>query len=194
MTKTVLLSLIAGFVVMGCNNIATTTDSRNIEDSVYLRKGDSIATLVQGVLLKNVANATQQHGIKGAVTFCNEKALYLTDSAGGEYSVQRLSDNNRNPGNGIKSASDSAAWRHLKAILKDSTVLQKHFVREVDNDIFYYKAITIAMPACLNCHGSKEKDILPETLLAINEKYPLDKATGYGMGDFRGMWKIKMND
>jgi hypothetical protein len=56
--------------------------------------------------------------------------------------------------------------------------------------IVYYKPIRIAMPACLKCHGSAEKDIDPKTLAIIRQKYPDDLATNYKEGDLRGLWKI----
>jgi len=63
---------------------------------------------------------------------------------------------------------------------------------QAGNSITYYKAIIIAMPTCLKCHGETQTDISPEVLAVINQKYPADKATGYHAGELRGLWKIKM--
>jgi len=190
--KKIMISILA-LVWFSCQPAQKKT-AANIDEPALLQKGDSIAGLVQGVLVSNVMRAVQESGTAGAVDFCNEKALYLTDSAGGNYSVQRLSDKNRNPSNAVTSATDNTAWLKLTTLMRDSLVKQKHFIAHDDNGVYYYKAIIIGMPACLNCHGNKEKDIPPETLLAIHEKYPGDKATGYAMGMLRGMWKIKMSE
>lgn len=49
------------------------------------------------------------------------------------------------------------------------------------------------MAACLKCHGNKTSDISVETLQSIEINYPQDLATGYAVGDLRGMWKIELN-
>lgn len=154
-------------------------------------KGDSIATIAQNILLVHVAKAIQHHGTAGAVDFCNERAIPLTDSVSQTTAshIQRLSNRNRNPLNAIRTPQDSMAWKQLN----DSQHPKKELIINQNGTSFYYKPIKLGMPVCLECHGSKEKDISPETLHAILEKYPLDKATGYKQGELRGMWKIKLN-
>lgn len=180
-------------LVSACSNA---TSPAATDDNIYLNKGDSIATVAQGTLLLNVMEAVKAGGIVNAVDFCSVKAMPLTDSLSGITNsiIQRLSDKNRNPANAIQSDEDNLAWKKLQEMIPDSLVSKKHFVSRHNNNVYYYKAITIAMPACLNCHGSKESDISPQALRVINAKYPADKATGYAMGALRGMWKIKMNE
>lgn len=60
----------------------------------------------------------------------------------------------------------------------------------VEENMIYYKPILTAMPACLQCHGNEEQ-IEPETWKKIQALYPEDKATGYGLNELRGMWKIE---
>ena len=50
--------------------------------------------------------------------------------------------------------------------------------------------IVLGNPLCLQCHGTPGKDIAPETLAAIQKLYPDDKATGFKLGDLRGLWRI----
>ncbi len=45
-------------------------------------------------------------------------------------------------------------------------------------------------PLCLQCHGTPNQDIAPETLAAIQKLYPGDKATGFKLGDLRGLWRV----
>ena len=45
-------------------------------------------------------------------------------------------------------------------------------------------------PPCLQCHGTPNQDIAPETLAAIQKLYPDDKATGFKLGDLRGLWRV----
>jgi hypothetical protein len=100
--------------------------------------------------------------------------------------IQRLSDKNRNPDNAIQTQMDSLAWAQIKA--EKTGFIRQH----KSGAIYYYKPIAIAMPTCIKCHGNNA-DIPESTQKIITEKYPNDKATGYAMGDIRGMWKIKIN-
>ncbi|MFT4016878.1 MAG: DUF3365 domain-containing protein [Agriterribacter sp.] len=185
----------AVFLTAACHNTDTTVADNN--DKLYLHKGDSITSLAQRILVSNVMQAIQTKGVAGAVSFCNERAMPITDSVAMAVhaGIERLSDKNRNPANAIQTPGDSLAWQKLKAIITDTLATKKHFVlQHSDGNIYYYKAITIAMPACLNCHGSKDAGIAPDALAAINQKYPADKATGYKMDELRGMWKTKMSN
>ncbi|HRD57338.1 MAG TPA: DUF3365 domain-containing protein [Ferruginibacter sp.] len=157
------------------------------EQSTLKALGDSIATAAQNVLLNNVATAIQKAGTEYAVEFCNVNAVPLTDSVAlvHQVTVQRLSDKSRNKHNAIQTSFDSIAWNKIKQS-KTSFVTQN-----LNAEVYFYKPITIAMPTCIKCHGSKS-DIEENTLKLIAKKYPLDKAIGYSLGDLRGMWKIKI--
>lgn len=161
----------------------------------YLAEGDSISSHAQKILLANVSRALEERGAPGAVEFCNEKAVFLTDSASNIYEkkIQRLTDKNRNPNNFLASFTDHEAWQHLSKMMEDKEILLKHVVEQEGNNVYYYKAIPLGMPTCLSCHGTLDGDITSETHQMIQSKYPTDKATGYKMGDLRGMWKIKLN-
>lgn len=184
------------FLLLAClyscqNNTKVLSQS---EKERYLIKGDSIATHTQKMLLANVAQAMQEKGASGAVEFCNERAIPLTDSASILFSshIQRMSDKNRNPHNSINSKIDQEAWQEIKSMIKEDKQSKKETLKQEGDTIYYYKAITIGMPTCLACHGEKNKDIAIETLQKIDNKYPNDKATGYQMGDLRGLWKIQL--
>lgn len=182
----------AAVFLLSCSGNGDTMSEAGKQE--YLRNGDSIVTEVQRLLLENVSRAVQEQGFPGAVEFCSEKAMMLTDvsSQGGGIVVQRLSDRNRNPENALRSPEDSLAWMRMADILKDTLYPVKHFVTGgAGKETYYYKAITISMPTCLKCHGDTERDISRETLLAIGAIYPSDKATGYQAGEWRGIWKVR---
>ncbi len=159
------------------------------EKGEWLSLGDSISMKAQNVLLQNVAAAIQKGGTDYAVDFCNINAVSITDSVADKLKVhiQRLSNKNRNTANAIETQMDSLAWQKIQL---DKTPFVE---RSKAGDIFYYKPISIGMPTCVKCHGSKT-DISESTQKIIAQKYPNDKATGYKMGDLRGMWKIKMEE
>lgn len=191
--RKVLIFGIISIVVLSCqtNNKKLTVS----EQQDYLSKGDSIATQAQQVLMKNVSTAIQEKGVAGAVDFCNINAMPLTDSLStlNAVNIQRISEKNRNPNNAIVSELDKSALEQIKIMLKDTSISTKHLIVQESGNVYYYKAIPLGMPTCISCHGNTTTDITPETLKVIQTKYPTDKATGYQLGELRGLWKIKMN-
>jgi hypothetical protein len=157
-----------------------------IDTLFFMQRGDSIATSMQEVLLKNVMQATKAGGPAYAVSFCNERAIPLTDSLSERYNcrIQRISDKYRNQANKPNETD--------KAVLLQMSTSNpvKPLLLSENGERIYYKPIKIAQPACLNCHGNEGKEIAITTMEAIMKKYPDDLATGYKEGDFRGMWKI----
>jgi len=150
--------------------------------------GDSIAMLAQGTLLKNVTHAMQEGGPVHAIAFCNTEAGFLTDSVGAAagYVIQRITDKPRNPGNQL-SEEEKALFDKIKTDIAQGTA-QPHYLLE-DGAVFY-KPIVLGMPTCLKCHGSPGVDVEPATLSKLAELYPEDRATGYSLGELRGLWKI----
>lgn len=59
-----------------------------------------------------------------------------------------------------------------------------------EGSVHFYAPILLAAPVCLQCHGRPEKDIAPATMAAIKKLYPEDKATGFQLGDLRGLWRV----
>ena len=150
-------------------------------------KADSITNVSQQVLLQNVAAAISKGGTEYAIDFCNVKAMPITDSMAHQFqtSIQRISDKNRNPNNGLQTKIDHAVFEEFK----DNPQLKDSLVSE-GNHYVYYKRINLAMSTCLKCHGTTTTDITPNTMKKINEHYPNDKATGYQLNEFRGLWKL----
>lgn len=149
---------------------------------------DSIATVSQKELLKNVSAAIQKGGTVHAVGFCNIMAIPITDSLSESHqvSISRITDRTRNPNNGLKTENDKSVFNSFK----ENNDLVDSLLTE-NNKIVYYKRINTAMPACIKCHGNPEKDIEPATLTKIRTLYPDDQATGYSMNELRGLWRIE---
>lgn len=180
--------LFATLFITSCNpkQLPGRDDKNKVDTLAFIQRGDSISAAVQQVLLANVMQATKTGGPVFAVAFCNVHAMPLTDSLSKKYNclIQRISDKYRNPGN-KPSGFDKGMILKMSSLPSAEPVLISEKGKTV-----YYKPIRVAIPACLNCHGTEGKDISAKTLEAIRQKYPGDLATGYKEGDFRGMWKI----
>lgn len=155
-----------------------------------LAKGKEMASIAKGELGKNLMNAIQQHGTENAITFCHEKAIPLTDSMAHvlKASLKRVSDQPRNPIN-TANASETKIIANFKKLLAEKKL--KPFSSETKTTFTgYYPIETGKM--CLQCHGNKNKDILPAVRKKIEQLYPKDLATGYSENQIRGMWVIEI--
>jgi cytochrome c551/c552 len=154
--------------------------------------GRNIANGAKAQLGKNLLAAIKQRGTTGAVTFCNTRAITLTDSMANVYhaSVKRVSDRNRNPDNKANASETEYIEQQKKRLLNGEKTTPKLF-EDGDKMKGYYTIETNKM--CLQCHGRKDNDITSETYAEIARLYPEDKATGYAENEVRGIWVITMN-
>lgn len=158
----------------------------------YEELGREYAMGTKAVLGKNLMGAIKARGTANAVEFCNTRAYPLTDSMAQHYNVRikRVSDKPRNPSNAANN--DELAFIN---VLHERIAIGEELgskVSEFDGKMVgYYPIETNAM--CLQCHGTPEKDIEKLTQSKIKEKYPNDKATGYGVNQIRGIWVVEMD-
>lgn len=150
-----------------------------------LNKGNEVASALLQKLGSELKGKMQSSGPMGALDFCSQNALILTEEVAknSQTSIKRISINNRNP---LNKANDNETtllteWSKLS---KNGQPLPSHSIVNLsENSSIYYKPIIINNETCLKCHGNVESDLAK----AIAVAYPEDKATGYKMGDLRGM-------
>lgn len=164
-------------------------DLHSAED--YLNEGQKLAMATKSVLGKNLLNSIQNSGPEGALAFCNERAIPLTDSMAQvfEASIKRVSDKNRNPTN-LANKEELDYIQKAKLELANAGSIKPSIYQQGNQWIGYYPILTNDM--CLKCHGSMDSDIDSKTLSVINERYPMDKAIGYKSNELRGIWVIEM--
>ena len=135
--------------------------------------------------------AINEKGAEGALAFCNEKAYPLTDSMAQvlKASIKRVSDKPRNKNN-LANGNEAAHIKVFKETLSKGEQ-PKPVVMEINGKMVGHYAI-ITNKMCLQCHGTINKEILPQTYSRIKTLYPGDKATGYAENQVRGLWVIEM--
>jgi hypothetical protein len=181
--------------LVSCNTSSveeTATVEERIENYAELIKsGRTISMAAQMELLKNVSAAMEQGGPTHAIGFCNVHALPLTDSLSNTHGakISRISDKNRNAQNALSTELEKQLWQYYQS--NWATAKQADTVVASQGKTIYYKPISIAMPACLKCHGEPTVDIAENTIALIDSLYPNDKAKHYKLDDFRGLWKIE---
>ena len=196
--KTSLLTII--FLILlsafACNNQEPTPNLTKIEQekpkqtASYAELGFQYAMATKGILGKNLLEAINEKGSAEALSFCNTKAIHLTDSMAQVQGVKikRVSDLERNPDN--KANTEELAYIiATKAKIKAGEEPSPMAVELADKVLAYYPILTNTM--CLQCHGSKE-NIHVATKAKLNALYPNDKAIGYGEDELRGIWVVEM--
>lgn len=159
-------------------------------DDKMIAKGSEVSAALLQKLGGELKSKMQTDGPLGALRFCSQNALALTDQVSRETgtSIRRLSLKNRNP---VNDASNEAyaLLKKWEQMAQNAQALPEYELKKLsENQSIYYKPIVINNEACLKCHG----EIGADTPLgkAITAAYPEDKATGYKMGELRGVIEI----
>jgi len=154
--------------------------------------GSESATALAGGLIQRLTGALQEGGAKHAVSFCSQEALSLTatieQGLADGIQLKRTSLKYRNPANAPDEL-ETAAIEYFEDALANRHELPPHYVQRASpNDFRYYRPLMVN-DMCLQCHGTLET-IAPEVLQAITTLYPSDLATGYTVGELRGLIRV----
>lgn len=136
-------------------------------------------------LKKELMGALKQ-GLKespaGAVDICHAQAPGIPESAAPEgVELGRTSHKLRNPDNAPTDWQRELVryYRHHDDRSPKS--------RQLDNGRVAYAEPIEVKPLCMTCHGPREQ-IPEEVRIKLDAKYPEDEATGFQVGDFRGIF------
>jgi len=133
--------------------------------------------------------ALQRGGAEEAVAFCTLQGLPLLDSLEDAHGVRfkRAAVRYRNPENRANAQEEERIIRY-EAALAEGRSLEPEVVREPDGSTRFFAPILLA-PHCAQCHG---KEIEPGLMAAIRARYPEDRATGFDVGQVRGLWSLTL--
>ena len=195
MRKLLFIATLA-FLVSSCNknqSEATKEIQYTSEElATYREDGLKLAMATKATLGKNLQTAIKTEGTEHALDFCNIKAIPLTDSMSVELnaSISRVSDQPRNPDNRANEKEEEII-NSIKTKLANGEEPKPFMVTSGNKVIGYYPIITNEL--CMQCHGGENAEIKDATLAKIQALYPTDEATGYGIGQIRGLFKIEMD-
>ncbi len=134
--------------------------------------------------------AIETGGTASAIAVCSERAPGVLSEVAAEtgFTITRISDKPRNPDHAAV-GSDLAAIDYFRKGLTGDGPNDPQVASHPDGSKTVRLPIVIGLPLCLQCHGS-DAEIAPQTRAAIVAAYPDDQATGYQLGDLRGIWRI----
>ena len=161
--------------------------------AALMEKGKRISSNLSGALQAKLSSEIQENGITEAIKYCSVNALPLTDSISKaeQVKISRISHRNRNPLNAANSEEIELIKKYVLEM--ETGVALAPTVVTKNSKHTYYAPIVIAMPTCLKCHGQPGTDIDAQVMNTLNTLYPEDKATGFEMGELRGLFKIEFS-
>lgn len=164
-----------------------------IIESAYTQ-GKIIADSSQKMIFNTLLVQLEEAGFTEALKFCNVNAYPITDSRSSKFGavIKRVSNKPRNPSNTPDDLETLLLDSYLYNVENDLP-LEDNVQKIDENYLLYTKPIVVNNAICLQCHGTPGKDITEENYSQIRSLYPHDKAIGYAMGDFRGIWSIKLS-
>jgi hypothetical protein len=154
-------------------------------------EGPKIAAEAFAKLSSALGSAIVQGGPAAALPVCNEQAPRITAEVAQAHGVtlRRATVLARNPKNAADETERAVLAEFAETLAAKDTPKAK-VVSQTDGSRVFFAPIVLANPLCLQCHGRPEQDVSAATLAAIRAKYPEDKATGYRLGELRGLWRI----
>lgn len=186
------VSRLAIAVILGIGGTVMAADDMTVREQVSLEV--SMALMKQlGSALKEEMSTT---GAVGAIGACKDLAPRIAGEISRQkgWRMTRVSSKPRNPMLGMPDAWEQKVLVQFEARVAKGEDIDRISVAEVveepDGRYFRYMKAIGVQPLCLTCHGSPEQ--IPDPVKAkLVADYPMDRATGYRMGDLRGAFSIK---
>ena len=169
------------------------TDLTNKEKEKYLIKGKEIAQATVKKLGSNLMKNMKEGGTQQAIPFCNTAASPLTQEMAKKYNVtiKRTSLKIRNENNSPNEVEETIL-NQFATTISNNEKLKPIISKDKVGKVHFYAPIKIEAK-CLACHGTVGKEVTIKTDSIIKALYPNDKATGFKVGDLRGMVNITFN-
>ncbi|MCF8238941.1 MAG: DUF3365 domain-containing protein [Saprospiraceae bacterium] len=187
-----ILALLSLFgLLLACTPSSNPQPVESFDPLPWLEKGSMVQASSFAVLSTKLKGVMEKQGIGEAIQYCSLSAQSLTDTLSRMYgcTIRRATLQTRNPVNQANDyeaailadwAADLKAGKELTAVVQELT----------PDTVMYYAPIRM-QPLCLNCHGTVGTEITAANYGLIQQRYPEDQATGYAVGDLRGMWSIQ---
>jgi hypothetical protein len=153
-------------------------------------RGKEIVQEAFAMLSSNLSKALTEGGVSNALSYCSVKALPLTKLVAdtNQVKIRRVTLRARNPENKADREETAILERYVSR--GQGTKLAPTLRTNTDQSVTFFAPIVVNNPLCLNCHGEPGTEVKPEHLKLIQSLYRKDTATGYKLGDLRGMWRV----
>ena len=155
--------------------------------------GESAADSLMKSLGGKLKSALQTGGPVAAIQVCQLVALPSTAETGNQFEgvqIRRTTLKPRNPAN-TPDETDRAVLLELEQAAKNSETPPESKIIWEEKVARYYRPLMV-QEVCLNCHG-KPESFSPELKTTLASLYPADQATGYSLGELRGVIRVDVD-
>jgi len=184
--------ILSGFFLLSLFFTACEKEANHhLLESRALELGTQISDSTQKMLAGNLKKAIAAGGVFHAIEYCNTEAMPITRKMEEKYGVKikRSSLKVRNPQD-RPDENERSLLLHFDSLATAGAPMTPA-VRWLDDDhLLYARPIMLNKGLCLSCHGEVGSAVSDSLYAFIRSKYPEDRATGYKLNDFRGMWSI----
>lgn len=162
------------------------------EGDAKMDEARKVATSLPPKLIVSLQEAIAKSGPEGAIPVCKDMAPKMAGEIAQEtgWKIKRVSLKVRNDARAIPDAWEKAALEDFDkraAAGEPPAKLEKG--EQVGNEYRFVKALPV-QPLCLSCHGPAEQ-ISPAVKAVLGSHYPKDQATGYSVGQIRGVISVR---
>ena len=164
-------------------------------DEADIATAREAATALETELKSRLMAAMNEGGPAAAIRVCSEEAPEIAGQVSASYgmSVGRTALRIRNPGN-APDAWERAQLEHFSTALAEGGDPAAFEAAEIvpgeEGAHFRWAKPIVLQGPCAMCHG---ESVSPEIKALIAETYPDDAATGFAVGELRGMFTVQKN-
>lgn len=152
-------------------------------------KGAALIGELKRSLVSEVTKAMGS-GVAAAVRACHTQAPVLTAAvARAGATVGRATRKPRNPNNIATGWQADALAQFESVVAAGKPLAGQTFARQLASGRIAYAEPLVIQELCVTCHGAT---LAPEVKAEIAALYPDDRATGYAVGDLRGVAWIEL--
>ena len=200
MKRIILLFCVSGMIAIGCQQnregeVARTKEEKKFDFSRFSgdinQDGRMIVEEVSQIFAEALTGAIEEHGIVGAIEYCNGAAFPILDSLAEYYGLglKRTALRYRAPINEPDTL-DKLILGNMENVSSQGAEPAPISMKFGGGDGVYYSPI-IMKPLCLQCHGIKSRgDISDEVWAKIRELYPEDNGFDFNLNELRGVWGV----
>ncbi len=147
-------------------------------------KGQQAVGAMKQQLVAALTEALKQ-GTPSAISVCSGVAPGIAQSiSGGGVTVGRATRKPRNPANAAAGWREAAIARFEAVIAAGEPLAGTTWVTRLPDGTVAYAEPLVIQELCLACHGAS---LAPDVQAALAARYPADRATGYAVGELRGV-------
>ena len=158
-----------------------------VDEEKLVEQAQKTVQAFSGQLKSELSAAIKAGGLVNGIKVCQQRAPVIAASLSTDgWQVARKSNKNRNPNNAPDNW-EQQQLQHYLAMIADNQPLARQHTSAISKNTFRYSSPIVTAPLCLSCHG---ENIAPEVKQALTHYYPNDLATGYQLGELRGIFSL----